>query len=168
MTLLLLATRATVHEEALAAAAMIGAAAPLHADRLNAPVLDAARGWVERLWDTAQGALDAAWEAGAEAAGALVERFGEELGELRAELAEGAAAVIETICERLAEYARSVTRRLLRQFEAELAIGERRFAVKGITVQQRVKMTGSLKASLKELCAMVSEGEVSVSATYGT
>lgn len=168
MTILLLATRGVVHEEALAAAAAIGADAPLHGDRLNAPTLDAARAWVQRLWDTAEGAIEAAWDDGAEAAAALIERFGAEIAELRTTLAEGARSVLETIAEKLAEYARTVTRRLLRQFEEALAIGGRSFEVKSVTVQQRVKLTGSLKASLKELCSMVSEGEVSVSATYGT
>jgi hypothetical protein len=166
MTLLLLATRSDVHEEALAAANALAPEPPLPGGRMNAPSLDDIKAWVTRLWDTAVGAIEAAWEDGAGAAQHLVERFGEELRELRTSFADGAAAVTEMVSEKLAAYVRTLTRRLLRLFEGEITIASRRFEVRGVTVQQRVKMTGSLKASLSDLCSLVSEGEINVTATY--
>jgi hypothetical protein len=166
VTLLLLATRRGLHDAALAAANALAAEPPLPAGRMNAPRLDDVKAWVTRLWDTAVGAIETAWEEGAAAAKSLVERFGEELRELRTSFAEGAAAVSEMVAERLAEYARNLTRNLLRQFEGELTLADRRFEVRGITVQQRIKMTGSLKASLNDLCSLVSEGEINISASY--
>ncbi|MBV9566486.1 MAG: hypothetical protein JOY90_39500 [Bradyrhizobium sp.] len=166
MTFLVLATRANLHNEALAAADAVGADGAPPVGRLNAPALDDAKLWVTRLWDTAAGAIEAAWEDGRAAAAPLIERFGQEILELRETFAEGAKAVIDLVAERLAEYARTLTRRLMSQFEENLTIGVHRFEVRGITVQQKLKMTGTLKASLHELCSFVSEGEITVSAKY--
>jgi hypothetical protein len=166
MTFLLLAARAKLHGEALAAADAIGSDQQTKVGSLNAPVLDDAALWVSRLWDTATGAIEAAWEDGRGAATALIERFGEEVSELRGSFSEGAAAVIDLVAERLTEYARTLTRRLMSQFEENLTVGGHRFEVRGVTVQQKLKMTGSLKASLSELCSFVSEGDITISASY--
>jgi hypothetical protein len=37
-----------------------------------------------------------------------------------------------------------------------------------VTIEQKIKLSGSLKASLEEICEFVAEGEISLSAEYGT
>ncbi|MEO3475544.1 hypothetical protein AAFN86_27070 [Roseomonas sp. CAU 1739] len=166
MSVLVLGTRAVLHQAGVDAAEAAIDVARLQPGTLNSPLHEQEGHWVQRLWDTALGAIEAAWEGGSEAAGALIKRFEGEIGELRQALVSGAQRVVDEVAERLAGYARGLTSQLLRQFQDQLSIGGRDFRVNGLTIQQRFKMTGSLKASLKEICSLVSEGELSISATY--
>jgi len=158
-----------VHEAALARARAVGSVAAATAGRgaLNAPLPDEVRRWLDRIWDSAEAALLRARREGCAAAQTFVDQVGQLVDEAAAALAERYQALRDALLARLNEYLASVVDAALKLVRPTLTIGTQTLPVRSVTVQQHLKLSGTIKASLQEIVAVVAEGELSVAAEYG-
>jgi hypothetical protein len=154
-------------EVAFVHAREIGGGAALLPGVLYAPLDDDGKFWLERLWDTAEGAVRSAWQHGRAAAEPLIAKFHEQVAELGAKAADYAASVRRFITERINDFFRTVVAGALERVQPTIKVAGLDVKIRGVTVEQTLKMSGSLKASLEELCEFVAEGEIAVSAEYG-
>ena len=155
-------------DTALESAGRAGRAGGLAVRGLNAPLDSSQTTWTERLWDTAQGAVRVAWEKGKEAAKELLERFHVQLQELGGTIGETASRVRRVISERFNQLFASLVGGALERFQPKITVASRDIMLRSVTIEQSLKMSASLKTSLEELCEFVAEGELTVSAEYGT
>ncbi len=154
-------------DTALENAQSVGLPGGLTTKGLNAPLKEQQTSWTERLWDTAEGAVRTSWEKGKAAARELLDQFHREVEELGAAVGAGASAVRKVIVERLNRFFTSLVEGALERFQPNITVAGRNIVMRGVTIEQTLKMSGSLKASLEEMCEFVAEGEISVSAEYG-
>jgi len=49
----------------------------------------------------------------------------------------------------------------LARVQPTIKVAGREIAIRGVTIEQTLHMSGSLKASLEEICEFVAEGEIS-------
>lgn len=153
---------------ALRRASDIGRGVPLPAGLLHAPLDDDTKTWIERIWSTVLGALQHAYREGIGAAQPLVYKAAEQFSELSATLKGRVDDVRAAIAERLNAFLRDMVEGALARVQSVIKVGGREIAMTGVTIEQKIKVTGSLKASLEEICSFVAEGEMTLSATYGS
>ena len=122
--------------------------------------------WIERLWDQIEHALSTAWDQGKEAARHIVDDFHSELVAAGHEIGEHLQTVRAALRERLNTYLHDIIEGALARVQPEITIGGRQVAIKSVKIDQTVKLSGSLKASLEDICEFVAEGEMSLSAEY--
>jgi len=56
----------------------------------------------------------------------------------------------------------------LGRVEAVITVGGRELAVTGVTIGQRISFSSSLKVAVSEVCQFAAQGELTVSAEYGS
>lgn len=156
-----------VHINALREARQLGRERPLPAHVLNAPLDDEGTTWVDRIWDKVEGALRRAYRDGLDAARELIDEAIALTRDLATHFARRADEVRAMISERLGDYLRRIIDGALDRVSSAIRVGESTLVVTKITVEQRIKLSGSLKASLESICALVAEGEITLSAEYG-
>lgn len=156
-----------VHEAALARARAIGGAVASGGGALNAPLPDDVRRWLDRIWDSAEAALLRARREGAAAAQAFVDQVGMLLDEAGAALVERYQTLRDALLARLNEYLGAVVDAALGMVRPTLTIGPHALPIRSVSVQQHLKLSGSIKASLQDIVAVVAEGQLSVTAQYG-
>lgn len=155
-----------VHEAALARARAVGGVAAGHG-ALNAPLADDVKRWLERIWDSTETALLRARREGRAAAQTFVDDVGKLLEKAHAELSERYQTLRDALLARLNAYLGSVVDAALKLVRPTLTIGTQSLPVRSVSVQHQLKLSGSIKASLQEVVAVVAEGQLSVSAEYG-
>jgi len=156
-----------VLDAAFERARSVGAGDGLTVRGLNAPLDAQMTNWIGPLWDTAESAIRLAWEHGRAAATSLIEQFHTQLQELSTVAGNAASAVCRAITERLNEFFQGLVEGALARVQPTIKVAGREIAIRGVTIEQTLHMSGSLKASLEEICEFVAEGEISVSAEYG-
>lgn len=157
-----------VHRAALRQARSVGQDVSLPAGRLNAPLDNEANRWISEIWDVVEGAIQKAYREGMEAARPLIDRASEMFSGLAGTAAKQAQDIRTVIAERLNTYMTGAIDGALGRVRPSLSVGGRALKLQRVTVEQRINMSGSLKASLSEICAFVAEGELSLSAEYGS
>lgn len=156
-----------VHSDALRQARELGKSLPLPAYVLNAPLDDETDTWIDRIWDTMEGALRYAYREGLDAARPLIEQVSELMAELTNKFAQRAEEVRAVITERLNLYLHRAIDGALQRVRPTISVGGCELKMISVTVEQRINLSGSLKASIEEICEFVAEGEISLSAEYG-
>ena len=86
--------------------------------------------------------------------------------ERSAELGARAERFRELIQEKVRQLIASMFDLVLQAFRAEVSIGGRAFVLDTVQLEQKLIYSGSLKASLNELCSFVGGGEVVVTGSY--
>lgn len=157
-----------VHTVALRQARAQGKGAPLPDHLLNALLDDEFRTWVAKVWDNVEGALNRAYTEGIEAARPFIEKVSNNLTEINAKFANRAEEIRAVISARLNLYLQQAIDGALERVRPSIAIGGRELVMTSVTIEQRIKMSGSFKASLESICEFVAEGEISLSAAYRT
>jgi hypothetical protein len=82
------------------------------------------------------------------------------------ELGRRAQDLKEVIRQRLQQFLVSIVDGALALVRPQLDIGGNLFALSSVSISHTLKMTGSIKASLEEVCELVSEGQIEVGAEY--
>jgi hypothetical protein len=154
-------------DAAFSHAGTIGGVGTLPPGGLHAPLDADSKAWLERLWGTAEAAVRRAWQHGKAAAEPLIEEFHNLVADLGAKAAHYADSVRSFITERMNDFFRGVVELALERIQPTIKVAGLDVKIRGVTVEQTLKMSGSLKASLEELCEFVAEGEIAVSAEYG-
>jgi hypothetical protein len=159
---LLIVVSDDVHRTALLKARKVGNELTLPAGLLNAPLDDDASTWISNIWDVVESAIQRAYREGMAAAQPLIDQASIML----TNLTQKAKEVRTVISERLNVYLQSAIDGALQRVRAGLSIGGSELKLQRVTVEQRINMSGSVKASLAEVCAFVAEGSISLSAEY--
>jgi hypothetical protein len=156
-----------VNTAAIRAARAVGSATLLAADRLNAPLEDEAENWVTRIWDSTEVALRSAYQQGMAAARPWIDKVSALSQELLTSLGQRADKVWTVISARLSTYVQKAIDGALQHVRPTITVGGKELAMTTVTVEQKISLSGSLKASLQEVCEFVAEGEITLSAEYG-
>jgi hypothetical protein len=122
--------------------------------------------WVTSIWDDVEGAISNAVNYGMEAAREQIDNFSNKLKDLASSLGRKAEEVHDIIKAKLVAYLQRVIDDGLRTVRPVISIGDSELRITSVTVEQRIKLSGSLKASLEELCEFAAEGEISLATEY--
>jgi len=157
----------SVHLAALRNARQIGKEKPLPAGVLNAPLDNESTTWVNRIWDTVEMALKRAYREGMATARPLIEQAGDLMKEAAETVKSAIADVRAVVMERLNAYLKSAVDGALEQVRPFVNVGGAMLKLRTVTLEQKVTLSGSLKASLEEICEFVAEGEINLATEYG-
>ena len=155
-----------VLDEALDKARMVGAPKGLPVRGLHAPLDETLSSSTNELWDLAEGAVRTSWENGKQAAARLLAEFHEKLEQVRAKVGEGFSTVRRVIVERLNNFFTALVEGALERIQPRIKVAGKSIEMRTVKIEQTLKMSSSLKASLEDICEFVAEGEVAVSAEY--
>lgn len=157
-----------IHAAALAVARKSGTKKAGASGKLYAPLDDDAEDWLNRIWDATEAALLGARNKGKAAAAELIKRATDLATEAAKALKQRYDAVKARIAQKLNDYVQAVIDGALARIRPTLSVGGRDLPVVKVTMEQRLMISGSVKASLEEVCEFVAEGELTLSAEYGT
>jgi hypothetical protein len=156
-----------VHEIAIATALKLGTVA-LPPDVANAIEDESTGVEMRRVWDSVEAALSNAYNRGMSAAREYIKQVSEQLAALAETATERARAIHQGLMSRLAAYLAKVIDTALEAVRPSIVVGGSTLAVGSVTIDQKVKLSGSVKASLESICEFIAEGEISLSAEYGS
>lgn len=156
-----------VHELAIASALELGTVA-LPPDVANAFEDESLGAEMRKMWDGVEAALLQAYTNGMSAAREYIRQVSDQIAVLASTAAERANAIRQGIASRLAAYLAKVIDSALEAVRPSIVVGGSTLAVSSVTIDQKVKLSGSIKASLESICEFIAEGEISLSAEYGT
>ena len=156
-----------VHTAAIREARAVGGQTLLDSNFLNAPLGDDAENWVTRIWDETEVALRTAYQQGMEAARPLIDKISILTQELISKLGQRADGVRAVIVARLSTYIQKTIDGALQRVRPMITVGGKELGMTSVTIEQKITLSGSLKASLHEVCEFVAEGEISLAAEYG-
>jgi hypothetical protein len=154
-----------VHQRAIAKARDVGYVA-LPDDVLNAIEDAATAGVVQRIWTNVEQALLNAYNQGMGTAREYVQRVGEQLKSLAETAGAQVEAVRQAITARIGVYLKDVIDQALESVRPSIVVGGSTLAVTSVSIDQKIKLSGALKASLESICEFIAEGEISLSAEY--
>lgn len=153
---------------ALRKAREMGKGTPLPSDLMNAMLDDETSGYIARIWDDVEAALGRAYREGVHAARPFIEKVSVHLAEVGSKLAKHADEVRRIISARLNTCLQEIIDGALQRVRPVISVGGGELKIASVTIEQTIKLSGSLKASLEEVCEFVAEGEIALSAEYGT
>ena len=157
-----------VHVAALRHARALGSGEKLPAHLMNAMLDDEIEVWVRKIWDPVEAALREAFSQSVTAARSYIDEAVRQLNELVSQLGKKAEQVRAIIAARLNEYLKQAIDGALQRVRPTITVGTNELKVASVTIEQKIKLSGSLKASLEEICEFVAEGEITLSAEYGS
>jgi hypothetical protein len=163
---LLVILSSDVHITALRTARDVGKGAPLPSNLMNAMLDEETSSWIGRIWDDVEAALGRGYYEGIQAARPYIEKVSVHLIEVASNLAQRADEVRAVITARLNTYLQQAIDGALQRVRPTISVGGHELMMATVTVEQKIKLSGSLKASLEEICEFVAEGEISLSAEY--
>jgi hypothetical protein len=152
-------------EGALAKASEVGGAREIAG--LAAPLGGALMGRLSEAWEAVRDAIQESFRRGADAARSLVDSAAEKAERIIDEAGARAADLREALTARLQQYLTALIDRALAKVRGTVAVGGTTLNLSGVEIGQTIKLTGSLKVSIHEICSVTSEGELSVTARYG-
>jgi hypothetical protein len=153
-----------VFQKALMDAEKIGTVSKL--DGLNSPLDSAMMGRFDEAWDEIRGLLKRAFNEGKERAVPLYEEAQVRIGQLLAQAGSKSQVVEDLLVARLRQFQSSFMDGMLEQVRSEIKIGNSIMSISQVQLNQKVTLSGSLKASLAEVIALTSSGELELTATY--
>ena len=155
----------SVLEVALAAAEQIGQPGQLRG--LKAPLDASLLGRLNDVWDGIKDALEKGFEWGREKARPVLEDAGQHAEKAISEAGALAKDLKAALLDRLREYLTTFIDGMLMQIRPDIRVGEAVFSLSQVQLEQRILLTGSLKASLQEAFALTADGELTITAEYG-
>jgi hypothetical protein len=156
----------TAFEAAFVKARAVQAPIVSRKDGLPAFTPDAVLSWAERIWDSVEQALRDAYRDGRGAAQAAIDTVGAKIREAAAALGDQLSQLEEIIRQRLDAYFQSVVDAALGRIRSTIRIGDKELTADGATIQQSVKLSGSVKSKLDEICSFLAENQIEVSVSY--
>lgn len=164
MTTTSISTRAGF-ERALDAARAVGDESPLPG--LAAPLEGSLLGRVADAWDAIDAALRDAYWRGIQNAQTAVDAAVERVEELVAAAGRKAQDVQAALLARLQTYLQTLVDEALSQIRDAVQVGNQQLALTSVSLAQTISLSGSLKASIKEVASLTGTGQLVVNAEYG-
>ncbi|HTO61176.1 MAG TPA: hypothetical protein VMM15_07960 [Bradyrhizobium sp.] len=156
------------NEKALEAAKQVMGRGVSRQDGLPSMVPNDVTKWVGRVWDHIEQALRDTYSQGKEAARSAIESVAAQMQAAARELGDRVADVERILRERLDSYFQTLVDAALGRLRPTIRIGSRELSATGASIQQSIKLHGSLKAKLDEICEFVAESEFEVTVSYGS
>jgi hypothetical protein len=156
-----------INRVALRAARVVGSETPLALEGFTAPLDNEMLAGVTKIWDKIEEAITSACQSGVDAARPLIDEVERRIGEFAKGVTKAAQQIRAVISERLHVYLKSVIDGALQRVQATISVGGQELKITSVTVEQKVSMSTSIKASLTEICEFVADGEFTLSAEYG-
>jgi hypothetical protein len=135
---------------------------------LPAPVIDAVTRWVARAWDDIEQALRDAYEQGRGAAATAIQKVEAVLRQAATEIGDKVADVEAALRRRLDAWIDDIVNAALARIRATIKIGTRELTATSATIEQTLRLSGSIKTKLDELCSFIAEGQLAVSVEYAS
>jgi len=155
-----------IHLDALAVARRIGPEQIPSMAGFNSVQIDDALDWATGLWDKIENALTQAGQMGMDAARPVIDAVNAQFSEVLAEAGGLAQEVRAILLERLHGYLQQMIDGALSRVQDRITVGGQTLTVHNVKIEQKLKLSSSLKMSLSELCQFVAEGEIVLSAEY--
>jgi F0F1-type ATP synthase membrane subunit b/b' len=133
---------------------------------LAAPLSAAITGRLSNAWDHIELALQQAWTKGRDLAQDAVDAAVAKAQETVDAAGAGARAVHDRLLERLHTYLADLIERALARVSTSITIAGREMTLAGVELAQAITLTGALKLSVQEACALTAEGQVVITARY--
>jgi len=156
----------SVFDEALRAARAREPVAGIAPGALYANLSDEGQRWTDTLWGSVEHVLRLAWEQGKAAARTAMDILWAQVDEMRKKLGRRAAEVQDAVLAEVGIFVRKFVNGALARVQQSVTIGTFEYPIQSITVEQKLKISGSLKVSLEGVCEFLSEGELTLSASY--
>jgi len=156
-----------INRNALRAARNVGTGTPLTLDGFNSPLDNRVMEEVTKIWDKIEQAITSAYHSGVVVARPLIDEVERCIGEFAKGASKTAQQIRTVIGERLHVFLKSAVDGALQRVQASISVGGQELKMKSVTVEQKVSMSTSIKASLTEICEFVADGEITLSAEYG-
>ncbi|NOJ94057.1 hypothetical protein HMI51_14100 [Corallococcus coralloides] len=159
-----------IADQSVFTAALDAAEQVNHSDTLSglhAPADGVFLGRVGQAWEAIKEALTTALEYGAERVGVALESAWQSMEEALRAAGAKAGEMQALLLSRLREYLGAFVDGMLQQLRSELRVGTVDLNLRQVQLSQKVMLSSSLKASLKEVVALTSQGELQVDASYG-
>jgi hypothetical protein len=153
-------------DNALMAARRVGTEELAASGALRAPFGAALKGQAADVWDRIERALRAAHDRGVQIARPLIDEASKALDSAIAAAGALAGEMKAFIAEKLRRFVDTLIDRALTQLKTTIRVGTVELKIAKVGIVQKIKLTGDLKASLEELCALSANGEMSVEAEY--
>ena len=153
-------------QQALTAARKVGDGEPLTG--LAAPLDATLLGKITEAWDSVEAALRDAYRNGRDAARDVLDKAVVKAEELVRSAGRRAMDVQEAILERANAYVDSMVTQALGRIRPTVLVGGRELSIRSVDIAQSVTMSGSLKVAITDLFTLTAEGQVSVTANYGS
>jgi hypothetical protein len=162
MKLVILADRAAF-ESALACARTQGSEPP---KGLAAPAYSKLLGLIGEAWDAIEAALRQVFVFGVERGREAVDAAIALTEELAKKAGDQVRQFHDAIVERLRSYESAFVESTLGRVRSSLSVGGAPFHLDGIEVSQKVLLSGSLKATITEVCSLSTGGETTIVTRY--
>jgi hypothetical protein len=157
-----------INRKALRIAREVGVTAPLSLDGYTTLLDNKVVEEVTKIWDKIEQAITSAYQSGLSAAQPFIDHVDSALGEFARGASKTAQEIRTVIAERLHVFLQNAIDGALKRVQSTINIGGRELHMKGVTVEHRVSVSTSIKASLTEICEFVANGELTLSAEYGS
>lgn len=162
MTEVVAMIRRSDFEAALAAARMIGAG---ELTGLAAPLGRTAMARLDKAWNAVEQAMRAAYERGREAADQLIADAVATTEKLLLEAQRG-ADLRDELMARMQTWLADIVDRCLQTVRTSVTVGDRALDLAMVQVHHSIRVGGSLKASITDLCSLAADGQLTVVAEY--
>jgi vacuolar-type H+-ATPase subunit H len=153
-------------QQALAAGRKVGDGVPLTG--LAAPLDATWLGKIAEAWDSVEDALQAAYRYGRDTARDLLDKAVVKAEELVQSAGKRAMDVQQAILGRVNEVVDSLINQALDRIRPTVLVGGRELSIQSVDIAQSVTMSGSLKVAITDLFTLTAEGQISVTANYGS
>ena len=135
---------------------------------LSAPLDGTLLGKISEVWESVEIALRDAYVYGSERAREALDTAVSHAENLIRGAGTRAKDVHQALLAKIQTYVSRLIDAALSQVRRTIQVGDSRLALDELEVSQSVSLTGSIKASLSEIVALTSEGQLTVTASYKT
>jgi len=156
----------TAFDNALMAARRVGTEELAASGALRAPFTAALKGKAADVWDRIERALRAAHDRGVQIARPLIDEASQALDDVIAAAGSLGGEVKAFIAEKLRRFVDALIDGALARLKPAIRVGTVELKIAKVAIAQKITLSGDLKASLEELCALSADGEISVDAEY--
>ena len=133
---------------------------------LAAPLGAALRGRLADAWNHIEAALEQAWNRGRSFARDVAEMTAVKVQEIVDAADAQARELHHSILAKLNGYLAELIDRALARVRAVITVADHTLELDRVDIEQKLTLSGSLTASIQEICALTAEGEISVTAGY--
>lgn len=154
------------HFSALRAARQVGRPSPATSEGASAFPTDKIIEAGEEVWELCESAVMQAYTDGVESARLLIDSAVAKFNQVAHDVKDRVKELNTLLTKRINTYLYHAMDSALRSIRHSLQVGDKHVMLKSLTIDQKVKVGGALKASLTEACEFVAEGEFSISMEY--
>jgi hypothetical protein len=133
---------------------------------IASPLKAAITGHLGEAWDQIEASLQRAWRYGRALAQDAVDAAVAKAQEIVDTAGAGAREVHDLLLKRLHGYLSDLIDRAIARVSGTITVAGQELTLAGVELAQTVTLTGALKLSIQEACALTAEGQIVITARY--